>query len=385
MGIKSLLTRAFVGMGLIDINQLISGNSYGSSAGEFVSPDSVQRIFAAYACTNVLAESLATLPLKTYHKDKNNNRESAPDHPLAKVITSPNAKQSSFDFFEQMMWHLALRGKYFAIKIKVFGQIKALHPVADPDSVGINKTNLQRYEFTIGGTVYDQDDVLFIFTHGGRSIIKDQADTFGKNIAVNKYGSAFFKNGAKPAMAVKVPKKMDDEAFARFHKRWNDTYGGAGNNNKTAILDDGKELVSIPISNEDSQFLETMKYSDSQIAGLFRVPVYMIGNFDKATFSNIENLGLQFSRFTMAPWCRRIELAIRKQLITESEFYCEFLMDSLERGNLLNRYQAYQVGRNAGILSPNEIRRKENMNPYDGGDEYVMQLSNAVIGKGEEK
>jgi HK97 family phage portal protein len=123
-----------------------------------------------------------------------------------------------------------------------------------------------------------------------------------------------------------------------------------------------------------------MKYSDSQIAGLFRVPVYMIGNYDKATFSNIENLGLQFSRFTMVPWCRRIELAIRSQLIDENDYYCEFLMDSLERGNLLSRYQAYSVGRTAGFLSPNEIRKKENMDPYEGGDEYTRLPGNEVIG-----
>lgn len=380
MGFKSFVVKAFTNLGLLDINELFSSFGYLTSSGETVGPETAKRIFSVYACVNVLAESLSTLPLKVYEKAEDDSRKAVTNHYLPKVIANPNPKQTTFDFFEQMMWHLALRGKYFAVKIKVFGEVRGLYPVSDPDSVGVDTTPDHRFQFTIGGIVYDQDDVLFIFTHGGASVIKYQADTFGKNIAVNKYGASFFKNGAKPAMVINSPKDMDDVAFNRFLKQWNDTYGSAGNANKTAILTGGKTITTIPISNEDSQFLETMKYSDSQIAGLFRVPVYMIGNFDKATFSNIENLGLQFSRFTMAPWCKRIELAIRKQLINEPEFYCEFLMDSLERGNILSRYQAYQVGRNSGFLSPNEIRKRENMNPFDGGDEYAMNMSNAVIG-----
>ncbi len=378
MGFKSTIAKAFVS--LFNLNELFSGYGYQTDSGEIIGPESVKRIFAVYACTNVLAESLATLPLKVYHRDEDDNRQVVSDHPLAKVLKKPNPTMSTFDFFEHMMWSLVLRGRYFAVKVRVFGKIKALHPVMDPDSVGVYKTDTQRYQFTIGGKTYDQDDVLFIMTHGGTSVIKYQADTFGKALAVDRYGSSFFKNGAKPAVAIKVPKKLDDAAHDRMIKRWNDTYGGSGNSHKTAILDDGKEITPIPISNEDSQFLETMKYSDSQIAGLFRVPVYMIGNYDKATFSNIENLGLQFSRFTMVPWCKRIELAIRNQLIDEHDYYCEFLMDSLERGNLLSRYQAYKVGRTAGFLSPNEIRKKENMDPYEGGDEYTRLPGNEVIG-----
>jgi len=378
MGLKQIVTRAFAN--LLDLNELFSGYSHLTSSGEQVGPESAQRIFAVYACVNVLSETLATLPLKVYHREEDDSRQVDPSHALAKVISRPNPTMTSFDFFEHMMWCLALRGRYFAIKIKVFGKIKALHPVLNPDSVWAEKNKDQRYQFTIGGKVYDQDDVLFIYTHGGNSIIKYQADTFGKAIAIDKYGASFFKNGAKPAVAVKVPKKLDDNAFESLKNRWQDTYGGAGNAHKVAILDDGKDIIPLPISNEDSQFLETMKYSDSQIAGLFRVPVYMIGNYDKATFSNIENLGLQFSRFTMAPWCRRIELAIRGQLIDEPDSYCEFLMDSLERGNLLSRYQAYSVGRSAGFLSPNEIRKKENLGPYDGGDEYTRLPGNEVIG-----
>jgi HK97 family phage portal protein len=237
----------------------------------------------------------------------------------------------------------------------------------------------------VKGTEYTLQDVLYIQMHNGRSIIRAQADTFGKNQAINRYGASFFRNGAIPTLVIRNPNKFKDEdAFDLFRKRWEDTYGSARNGNRTAILDDGKTIEKISLSNEDSQFLDTSKYSDSQIAGLFRVPVYMIGNYDKATFSNIENLGSQFARFTMAPWCRRVETALSAQCLTDKSLYVEFLMDSLERGNLLDRYSAYRTGRESGFLSANEIRQRENLDPYDGGDIFLQPLNHEQAGKGGE-
>jgi HK97 family phage portal protein len=164
---------------------------------------------------------------------------------------------------------------------------------------------------------------------------------------------------------------------------WDDTYGGVERSNKVAIVDDGKKVERLSLTNEDSQFLDSNKYSDSQIAGLFRVPVYMIGNYDKATFSNIEHLGIQFARFTMAPWCRRVETALTQQCLNDKKLYVEFLMDSLERGDILSRYQAYRTGRESGFLSANEIRQRENMDPYEGGDEYLQPLNHKAVGEEE--
>ena len=384
MGFKEYLAKKI--MGLISLDELAAGlspASFASMAGERVSAESAQRLFAVYACVNVLAETIATLPPKLYRTDREGNKEVVKDHVFARTLKRPNPTDTAFDFLERVMWHLALRGRFFAIKVRVFGEVHDLLPVRNPDSVTVVDTIDHGYDFIIDGCRYSQDDVFYMIVHDGKSIIRHQADTLGKNQAINRYGSSFFRNGAMPGLVIRNPNKFkDQDAFDRFRKIWEDTYGSARNGNKVAILDDGKTVEKISLTNEDSQFLDTNKYSDSQIAGLFRVPVYMIGNYDKATFSNIENLGQQFARFTIAPWCRRIESAISQQCLSDRGMYCEFLMDSLERGNLLSRYQAYQVGRNAGILSANEIRRKENMNPYEGGDEFLKPMNNTTAGTG---
>ncbi len=384
MGFKHYVSKKIIH--LLSIDELFqqSWGAFQSSSGEHVSNETVKRLYAVYACVNVLAESLATLPPKLYKKSEA-GREVVKDHVFSRTLKKPNELGTSFDFFEQLVWHLALRGRYFAMKVKVRGEVYSLIPIEDPDSVTVITTDDYELRFIIKGETYTLDDVLYIQMHNGRSIIKAQADTFGKNQAINRYGASFFKNGAMPGLVIKNPNRFkDDAAFERFRKQWEDTYGSAGKANKVAILDDGKTVEKLSLTNEDSQFLDTNKYSDSQIAGLFRVPVYMIGNYDKATFSNIENLGIQFARFTMAPWCKRVETAITEQCLKDKSLYVEFLMDSLERGDILSRYSAYRTGRESGFLSANEIRQRENLDPYEGGDQYLTPTTHSVAGEGEQ-
>lgn len=176
-----------------------------------------------------------------------------------------------------------------------------------------------------------------------------------------------------------------DEDFLKFKRQWDACHTGAFNANSVAILTGDTELKTIPISNQDSQFLETEKYTDSQICGMFRVPPHMVGYLDKATFSNIENLAQQFSRFTMTPWCKRVELALTLQLakLYGDDLFCEFNLDGLERGSIETRYKAYSTGRNSGFLSVNEIRKKENMDPIENGDVYLIPKNMGVAGSKE--
>lgn len=353
--------------------------SFGSitNSGEIVSQSSAERTFAVYSCVNILAETLGAFPIKVY-QNKNGQRERITDSPFAVALNSPNQSQTTFNLMELAMWHLALRGKFFALKILDYkGRVTKLIPIDNPDLVTISKNNDYSLTYTYDGHRMTDQEMLYIYAHGGRSVISWQAEAIGRNQAINKFSSSFFRNGAQPSYVIikKTPFRSNDD-FDKFNEKWKDTYSGAGNAHKFATISGDADIKPLTMTNEDSQFLETSKYSDSQICGIFRVPVYMIGNYDKATFSNIENLGLQFSRFTMLPWCRRIEQALtRSCLANEPGSYCEFLMDGIERGTIQSRYAAYKIGRESGFLSTNDIRSMENMNPIDGGDEYLTPLN----------
>lgn len=361
------------------------------SVGKIVTPEIASQLASVYSCVNVLAETLASFPIKVYRKTRGSDgraeeEEVDPrDLPFVRTLATPNPIDGSFDMFELIMWDLALRGRAFAFKRRVGRDIVALDLIRDPDSVQVRVTESWRYEFTYQGETYTTEQMLYIKTHDGKSILKSQADTVGRGIAIGEYGGSFFKNSAAPNLAIETPNKMDDQAAKRFKETWDLTYRGAENGNKIAILDQGKKLVPINVSNEDAQFLQTARYTKEEICGLFRVSPPLIGDLEHGTFSNIENLGIQFKTFTMVPWCRRIEQALTRQCIWDvsgdRSLHCEFVMDGIERGDIQSRYNAYTQARNAGWMSANEIRKKENLNPIDGGDEYLRPANMQVVGQ----
>jgi HK97 family phage portal protein len=104
---------------------------------------------------------------------------------------------------------------------------------------------------------------------------------------------------------------------------------------------------------------------------------------DRATFNNIEHMGLQFVIYTLLPWIKRHEGAMMRDLLLPSErsdLYIEFNVSGLLRGDQKSRYEAYAIGRNWGWLSANDVRRLENMPPIAGGDRYLAPLNMAEPG-----
>jgi len=361
-----------------DILRYFQGNFKMSETG-------AKKLFAVYSCVNVLGESIATLPLHLYKVNKDGSNEKVYND-FTKLIKSPNEEDSKFDFLERMVWHLALRGNFYAIKNKIGKETKQLLWL-EPDSVSTVVTDWKPV-FTYNNSQYTKNDIFYIKSHGGKSIISSQADTLEFASSLKEYSSNFFKNGARLSGIIETQGKMTEESFTRFKTMWNETFSGSKNAGKTAILDNGKTFHPLSVSNIDAQYLETTKKTDAEICGLFRVPPHMIGILDNATFSNIENQALQFTKYTLSPWCVRIEDAFTQQIVKPQfgeSYYCKFNMDALERGNIASRYAAYNIGRNAGFLSRNEVREKENYNPIEGGDDYLTPLNMGTLGKTEDK
>jgi HK97 family phage portal protein len=144
------------------------------------------------------------------------------------------------------------------------------------------------------------------------------------------------------------------------------------------ILEMGLEWKPVGLNSEDSQFLETRKFQRDEICAIFRVPPHLVANLDKASFNNIEHLGLSFVNYSLIPYITRIESRINVGLLKKEDqgkYYAKFNVAALLRGDLQSRYESYGTGINWGILSPNDCRDLEDMNPRDGGDIYLTPLN----------
>ena len=158
-------------------------------------------------------------------------------------------------------------------------------------------------------------------------------------------------------------------------------YGGASNAHKVAVLEEGMSYKPISLPPEDSQFLSTREFGVEEICRIFRVPPHMVQDLKRATFNNIEHQGISFVQHTVMPWLVRIEQGIIKDVLLEEEqdqYFPKFNVDGLMRGDYKSRMDGYAVGFSNGFLSPNDIRRLENMDlipEEDGGDDYYLNGS----------
>lgn len=358
------------------------GAAYGTSA---ATEEGALRIAAVYSCVRIIAESLASIPLITYRRLPDGGKERADGEPIYQLLrTTPNSEQTSFEWREQMLTHLLLRGNAYARIVRAGGVVSELIPL-QPDQVAV-KTNdggaIIGYDYRHRETLAPSDvlHVRGLSTDGvmGRSVLRDASDTFGAAKSAQEYGRRVFENDATPGLVLKHPETLDEEAARRLRESWEAMFAGPRNAGRVAVLEEGMSLDRVQMTAEDLQFIDTRKLQRIEIASLFRVPAHMVGDLSQSTYSNIEQQHIEFVTLCLRPWCVRIEQAIMKKLFTPAqrrELFIEFLLDGLVRGDLQSRYNAYMVGRQAGFLSVNDIRALENMNPIDGGDRYLEPLN----------
>lgn len=354
-----------------------------SSAGITITPERALTISAVYACVRVLAETVAQLPLILYRRLENGGKERATDHPLYRVLHDrPNQRQTSFQFREMLMGHLALRGNGYAQIIpgvdSFADQLIPLHP--DRMLPEVTAEGIIRYRYSMPeGRIrfFSQDQIFHLTTLSddglvGLSLITLARDSFGLGKATEEYGTRFFSQGARPRGLLTHPGKLKPEAIANLKESLRTEFAGTASSHGTLVLEEGMDWKNLGLTNEDSQFLGTREFSVTEVARWFRIPPHMIGDLTRSTFSNIENESLNFVRFTMAPWFVRWEQAILKDLLLEEdseEYFAEFLMDAFLRGDTLARAQSNQIYVQLGVFTRNEVRVTENRNPLPGLDE----------------
>ena len=201
-------------------------------------------------------------------------------------------------------------------------------------------------------------------------------NAIGMAIATEEYGDKFFANGANPGGVLEHPGVVKDPQ--RIRDSWNAVYQGTSNAHRIAVLEEGMKFQPIGIPPEQAQFLETRKFQTEEICRIFRIPPHLIGDLERATFSNIEHQSISFVVHTIRPWLVRIEQSINKSLFSESEkkeYFVSFVVEGLLRGDYESRMRGYSIGIQNGFMSPNDVRSLENMNPIpdeEGGNTYMV-------------
>jgi len=361
-------------------------------SGVKVDAETALRSTVVLACIRVLSTSVAGLPLHLYRRLSGGGKEIAREHPLYRLLHSqPNSWQTSFEWREQMMLHLLSHG--FALDEKIYSggtisEIVPLHPSrVKTEQLENNRLRYTYREASGSSTVYTQDAIFAVRGMSddgvnGMSTIELARDAIGLARACEIHGATFFGNGARPGVILSTDQMLSPEAAENTRNQWERAHRGSDRSNRTAVLQGGLKVSELGGNNQESQFLEARRFQVEEVCRLFGVPPHLVGDLTRSSFSNIEQQSLDFLTNGLMPYLRRIESSIARDLLEgDDEYFAEFDTRGVLRADAAGRSSYYNTMWNLGVLSVNEIRSLENLNPVESGDVRFVQLNMTTLDK----
>ena len=353
-----------------------------TATGQFVDAKSAESVTTVHAAVNLIAGTVASLPLNVFRKLDNGDREKATDYPLHRLLhDAPNEAQTALEFREQLTAHCLLWGNAYAeIHRDAAGTITALVPIHPRDVTVVKLPSGRiRYDVSQGGELRKllAGEVLHLRDRSddgmvGKSRITTAREMLGGILASQEHGNRTFANAARLSGVLKTPHVLDDGSAKRIGESWQGQFAGVNNAGKTAVLEHGLEFQPLSMSNEDSQWLQSRQFSVEEVARLFNVPPVLLGDLRHANFSNSVEMMRHFVTVTLAPWLSRWEQALERATlgpIARGRYFIEFSAEGLLRGDAKNRAEFYKSGIEAGWMLRSEARRLENLPTIEGIDD----------------
>ena len=369
------------------------------NAGMQVNHDTALNFSAVYAAVAYRAETIASLPWQVM-KRLNPGSEPVPSHAVNKLLhTRPNPYMSPFSLKCFLLAMAQLWGNsYLEIERDGGNRPINLWPLtSDRVEVKFDDAGALYYEVTNGRggkAPLKPSDVYHLSGMGfdgiqGYSIVTLAQRSIGQGLAADQFMSSFYANGTVLSGIFSHPKTLTDEAYDRLKADFKEKYSGVQKSWEPLIVEEDMKWQNMGMPLQDAQFLENRKFTVEDIARWFRVPPHKIGSLDKATYSNITQQAIESVQESIMPWAIRMEQEADYKLIPQNNrnlFFTKINIKGLMRGDAESRAKYYQIMRNQGLMSANEIRALEDLNPIGAdGDKHVMQSQYTTLEKiGEE-
>ena len=367
-----------------------------TSTGLSISETSALQYCPFWAAVRIISGTIASLPFKVYRHLENGGKQPEPTHKVYQLLHDrPNEYMDALTFIETRQAHVLTYGNGYAeIQRDGAGRPIALWPLL-PDRTWRRVTPDGRLYYEVrsadGTQTFMLPDYNVLHIKGlgfdgytGYNVVDYHREAIGYGVAVKQYGARFFGNDGSPGGILEHPNNLSKEAAERLIKSWEDSHKGLSNANRIAILEEGMKWSKTGVDPEQAQALEVQKYTVEDCSRIFQMPPHKLGSTEHTSYQSNEENNIDFLSMTMYYWFRKLEQECNYKLFMPSEqgkLFCEILVDGLLRGNTLNRYNAYNIGRNAGFLSVNDIRTKENMNPIGPkGDIYLEPMNTKPAG-----
>ena len=377
----------------ISIDEFLSymGTS-NTGAGEFVSPHTAEALPAVLNAVTVISEAVASMPCYLYRLN-NDGRERVFNHNVDFLLNEmPNRNQTPYQFKYTMMRHCLLNGNAYAvIEWDKQGEPLSLTPYP-PSAVNIQRLvdGSYRYQITdLSGKVktYLQDEILHLRHSSddgfmGRSPIAICRETVRLGLAQQRHGSSVMRNGLMASGLITTAEWLN-EAKGKKAVEALERYAGAKNAGKTPILEGGMDYKQLGMTNQDAEWLQSRTFTIGDIARIFNISPIFLQEYSNSSYSNFSEASRAFLSQTLRPWLTNFEQQLKDALMvdlnrTSPRYLIEFDTSDLLRTSQNDRFNSYEVAIKSGVMCPNEVRRKEGLTPYAGGDEFSQAWKQTV-------
>lgn len=349
-----------------------------------VNTDTALSLSAFFACVDLISKGMATPPMKIYKKtDK--GRESASDHPLHYPLCfRPNMHMSPHVFRRTVAIQKELFGNA-VVRIVVdpaTNRPVAFVPLLAKDFSFVETTDRLLVQINNTGEILNEDQYLHYkdFTADGKIGLSKTGLMNGiikRQMLAENYLEKYYENGTHTSGYLSVPVKIEGAGLDEIGKTWDAKYSGSANNFKTPVVPLGTTYNQLGKSNVESQLMEFLNHSPTQIYQMFLVPPFLVSDTSKSTSfgKGMEDMNMMFYNNVLQPNAQQLEEEINYKCFRKSEhgtYYVKMNFDSYLRTNFADRTEGLFKMIQAGVYSPNDAREKMDENGYDKGDTYMV-------------
>jgi len=346
-----------------------------TASGERINEQTALTCAAVKACVTILAETVAALPLQVFERLPNGDKRLAVERPEYRILhDEPNSDTSAYSFRETLQGHLGTYGNAYAEIERAYDGTTPMalwqrspkpehtKPVRGPDGkIEYRCRSETGYEVTVPGR-----DMLHIPGFGfdglvGYNPVRHLREPIGKSKAAERYGAELFANDATATGHYTHPSRMSQDAYERLTRDLGD--GSLhGKRHRNRILEEGMEFAASSMNPEDVQMIEALRFSVEDIARAYRIPLHLLQQLQSgSSYASIVELGREFIVYTMMPWFKRWEGQLNRRVLRQP-FFCEFNYAAFMQGDPPTRGEFYWKLWQMGVVTQNDVARRENMN-----------------------
>lgn len=362
---------------------------------------------AVYACVSVISGDIGKLPLRVWRLLSDGGREEATNHPMTAVLYAPNLYQTHVDFIQQLFVSTLLAGNAYVYLVyddrNYINEMHVLNPTRVMPLVSPNGLVFYRiaYNDALSQTGADYPGPLTLnadydperdgWIVPARNIMHHRVMTVespligvtplyaaGMSAAVGakiiSQSQSFFANMSRPSGVLSAPGKISTQTASVLKKYWDDNYTSGGGSGKTAVLGDGIKWEPLTMTAIDAQLIEQLRWSVEDVARVFRVPGFLLGDLGKVSYRNSETLMRAYYSGCLQYHIESLEARLDRTFGLKSDVVCEFDLETLLRTDLDVRFTAYRTAIQTGFMTLNEVRARENLSKLKGGDEPLIQV-----------